>query len=56
MAKKDITMSWEKFIKQQKKEDVPDDFLSPKDRNQGSHDRDPFEDLDSPEGDRHEED
>lgn len=38
--------TWSGFIKAAETADFPDDFLSPEDRNQGVHDRDPFEGLD----------
>jgi len=36
--------SWDEFFAILKEADVPDDFLGPKERNQGVHHRDPFED------------
>lgn len=35
--------NWDSFIEAATAADFPDDFLSPKDRNQGIHNRDPFE-------------
>lgn len=35
--------TWDEFFAILKETDVPDDFLSTKERNQGVHNRDPFE-------------
>lgn len=35
--------SWEKFFEMLKEVEVPDDFLSPEERDQGDHRPDPFE-------------
>jgi len=35
--------TWDKFFAILKDADIPDDFLSKKERNQGVHNRDPFE-------------
>ncbi len=38
--------NWDGFFLALKNADIPDDFLSPKDRNQGSQNRDPFDGID----------
>lgn len=38
--------SWDGFFTALRRADVPDDFLSEEERNQGQHERDPFEGLD----------
>jgi antitoxin VapB len=35
--------TWDGFFEARAAADVPDDFLSPEERDQGTHDRDPFE-------------
>jgi antitoxin VapB len=35
--------TWDGFIEAMRGVEVPDDFLSPEERDQGTHDRDPFE-------------
>ncbi len=37
--------SWEGFFALDATTDVPDDFMSEADRNQGAHDRDPLENM-----------